>query len=266
MQLHIQTSSSEMIPITDFQYLYDLARCSKCQIFTVLRETNKLYGTSDDCCAIHEIDIPFLVNTDLEFRLDLIDKDMVMMYDKYFVPALYPWVILPSCYWEMYYGGDIIAVFDEELEVYVLKDKTTNNTIHQIQMYKYIAHYDRQRIYFLSQLENFLLRCNQLSNPYVFTEMEKDPIIRKAFDSKAALGRFLCRLNNDQIDVAIYFYKGLFSLAKSDTLNIEIRFDRFNTKEFMATYRPKKKKNPITYNRYGVPFSEKIHCMYKNII
>ena len=27
-----------------------------------------------------------------------------------------------------------------------------------------------------------------------------------------------------------------------------------------------KKKNPLTFNTYGVPFSEKIHCMYRSIV
>ena len=55
-------------------------------------------------------------------------------------------------------------------------------------------------------------------------------------------------------------------MAKADTLEIDIMFDMFNSREFLATYRPKKKKNPITFNKYGIAFSECIHCMYKNMI
>lgn len=266
MQLHIRTSSSDLIPISDFQYLYDLAKCSKCQMFILLQSTNKLYGASDDCSSIHEIDVPFLVNTDLEFRLDSIDKDMIMQYDSYFVPSQYPWVIIPSYYWDMYVGGDIYAQYDSEDNVYKLYDRTTKQPIQQIQMYKTRVQFDYGRRDFINQLENFLIRSPLMLPPHTFIKMEQDPIIRKAFDSKAAMGRFLCILNNGTINVAIYFYKGLFSLSKSDSLEIDIRFDSFNTREFMATYRPKKKKNPITFNRYGVAFQERIHCMYKNIL
>lgn len=266
MQLQIQTSSSELIPISDFQYIYELGRCSKCQIFVLLRRTNKLYGGIDDCGFIHEIDVPFLVNTDLEFRFDATEKDTVARYDSWFVPALYPWVIVPSYYWEMYAGGDIYAEFSNEKDVYLLYDKTTKNPIDQIQMYKHRIQYDHQRTDFINQVSNFLTRCQYLKSPHTFVNMHQHPVIRKAFDSKAAMGRFLCRLTNESIDVALYFYKGLFSLAKADTLEIDIRFDAFNTNQFMATYRPKKKKNPVTFNRYGVPFSERIHCMYMNII
>lgn len=235
-------------------------------MFVLLKSTNKLYGSSDDCSSIHEIDVPFLVNTDLEFRLDTVDKELISKCDSYFIPHKYPWVILPSYYWDMYIGDDIYAEFNDAYDLYVLYDKTTKQPIQQIQMYKHRVQYDRGRNYFINQLSNFLTRLAMLLPPHTFTEMEKHPTIRKAFDSKAAMGRFLCRFTNDHIDVAVYFFKGLFSLSKSDTLEIDIRFDKFNSKEFMATYRPKKKKNPITFNRYGVAFREQIHCMYKNIL
>ena len=123
MQLNIQTSSSEMVPISDFQYLCDLAKCSKCQMFTVLRSTNKLYGANDDCCCIHEVDIPFLVNTDLMFRLDCIDKDLLTQYKNFFIPEKFNWVILPDYYWDMYIGGDLISEYSYTDDQYIILDK-----------------------------------------------------------------------------------------------------------------------------------------------
>ena len=267
MRLSIQTSSSNLIEITDFKYIYDLARCSKCKLFTVLRSTNKLYGSDGDCCAIHEIDIPFLINTDLQFVYDSdIDKSIVQKYDSFFIPAKFPWVILPSVYWEMYIGGDIYEELDSLCDKNILYDKTTKQPIEQIQMYVQRYHHDYQRNVFDNQLDNFLIRLYTLSTPYTFYNMEKDEMIRKVYDSKSIMGRFLCRFKNEYIDVAIYFYKGIFSLAKSDTLELDIRFDKFCTKQFMITYKPKKKKNPVSDNRYGVPYREVIHCMYVNLI
>lgn len=266
MQMRILTSDSELNIISDFQYLYDLAKCSKCQMFILLARTNKLYGSSDDCSSIHEIDVPFLVNTDLEFRLDSIDKELITKYDSFFVPAKYPWVILPSYYWDMYKGGDIYIQFDPNRDVYMLYDRSTKQSIDQIQMYKHRVQYDHGRNDFVNQLEHFFYRSYRLGSPHTFYQVEQHPIIRKAYDSKAAMGRFLCRFTNENIDVAIYFYKGIFTLSKSDTLEIDIRFDKFTTNEFMIAYKPKKKKNPITFNRYGVPFREVIYCMYINII
>lgn len=266
MRLHIQTSGSEMIPITDFQYIYDLARCSKCQMFTLLRSTNKLYGASDDCCCIHEIDVPFLVNTDLYFRLDLIDKAYLDNYKTFFIPDKFNWVILPDYYWDMYIGGDLVEYYDPELDQYILLDKTTKTPIQQIQMYKFRDCNDYDRMNFMNQLDGFLNRIRFLSIPEHFSNIETDTNIRKAFDSKAAMGRFLCRMKNERTDVAFYFYKGLFSLAKADTLDLDIRFDRYDSHLFMATFIPKKKKNPLTFNTYGVSFQERIHCMFINII
>ena len=256
MLLNILTSSSELNIISDFQYLYELARCSKCQMFVLLASTNKLYGTNDDCSSIHEIDVPFLVNTDLEFRLDSVDKDMISKTESFFIPDMYPWVILPAYYWEMYKAGDIYTNHDPIKNCFILYDKTTKTPIDQIQMYRHIVKYDYGRNNFISQLDH----------PHTFYKMEQHPMIRKSYDSKAAMGRFLCRFTNDSIDVAVYFYKGIFTLGKSDTLDIDIRFDRYNRNQFMATYKPKKKKNPLTFNTYGVPFSEKVHCMFRNYI
>ena len=34
----------------------------------------------------------------------------------------------------------------------------------------------------------------------------------------------------------------------------------------MTTFKPKKKRNPLMFNTYGVPFSEKIYCMFRSLI
>lgn len=267
MLLAIQTSVSELIPIGDMQYLYDLAKCSKCQMFILLKSTNKLYGASDDCSSIHEIDVPFLVSTDLEFRLDSIDKNAIYQSETYFVPDRFPWVILPGYYWDMYSNGDIYTEYNSEKDIFNLYDGTTKQIIpDQIHMYKRRVQFDSGRNNFINQLFGYLSRVPNLLNPYTFNHMESNPTIRKAYDSKAALGCFLCKLIDERVSVLFYFYKSLFTLSKSDTLDIDIRFDRFRHNEFMATFRPKKKKNPLTYNKYGVPFSEQIHCMYRNLI
>ena len=266
MLLDIRTSSTEMIPINDFQYLCDLAKCTKCQMFTVLKYTNKLYGASDDCCCIHEVDIPFLVNTDLMFRLDTIDQELLKTYKNFFIPEKFNWVILPDYYWEMYVNGDLIADFDIDQDLVIIKDKTTGIAINQIQMFKVRACNDVPRSIFMNQLEGLINRIPRLKEPSRFIDIHNDKAIREAYDSKAAMGRFLCRMKNDTIDVAFYFYKGLFALAKADSLDLEIRFDRYDTLMFMATFLPKKKKNPLTFNTYGVAFQERIHCMFINII
>lgn len=267
MQLELLTSSFEMKPISDFHYIYDLARCSKCQIFTLLKHTNKLYGVPEyDCAAIHEIDVPFLVNTDLMFKFDSSDRDMLNNYKEFFIPEKFNWVILPDYYWDMYIGGDLISEYSYELNKYIILDKTTKQPIHQIHMYRYRPCDDFQRMEFMNQLSGMLRRFNTLRTPESFSNIHEHPSIRKAFDSKSSMGRFLCRMKNDNIDVLFYFYKALFSLAKADSLDLDIQFDIYETNLFMATFKPKKKKNPLTFNTYGVPFQEKIRVMFINMI
>lgn len=267
MQLNLLTSSSDtgLQIISDFPYLFDLAKCSKCQQFVLLKSTNKLYGGSDDCCCIHEIDVPFLVNTDLAFRIDMTDKELFESYQNYFIPDKFSWVILPDYYWDMYIGGDIVCVFSYDADQYILVDKTTKQPIQQIQMFKYRRSSDFSRVTFMSQLEGLLNRQLTLKQPETFYNLETDANIRTMFDSKAAMGRILCNFKNDNVNVMMYLYKGLFTLAKADTLDLDIRFDAYETSTFMATFKPKKKKNPLKFNSYGVPFQEKIHCMFINI-
>ena len=266
MQLQIKTSHSKMIPIEGFKYIYDLARCSKCQLFILLKQTNKLYGTNEDCSCIHEIDVPFIVNSDLVFKSDPTIKDISMKYEEFFIPSKYDWVIVPSIYWDMYIGGDIISVYSPVNNNFILLDKTTNQPIECIYMGICRERDDFYRKNFIAQLEGFLNRQATLGQPYIFTHMEQNESIRKSYDNKKSIGRVLCNLKTDIKDVAFYFYKGLFSLAKSDTLDLEIRFDIIQSNTFMVSFKPKKKKNPLMFNTYGVPFNEKIHCMYINII
>ena len=266
MLVNIQTSSSEMIPIKDFLYICDLAKCSKCQMFILLQRTNKLYGASDDGCCIHEIDVPFLVNTDLMFRLDMIPKELLESDGNFFIPADFSWTILPAYYWDMYRGGDIKAEYSSDTESFLLIDKTTNQPIQQIHTSKIRYEDDFLMQNFLNQLEGLLLRQSRLLPPITFQNMEQDPIVRKTYDGKTAIGRNACKLKIGDKDIVFYIFKGLFSLAKADTLEIDIRFDAYEKNLFMATFRPKKKKNPLTFNTYGVAFQEKIHCMYINMI
>ena len=265
MQLKIRTSYLDMYPITDFKYLYDLARCSKCQMFILLQSTNTLYGASDDSCSIHEIKVPFLVDSDLFFRVDSTITKIVDQYDSFFIPDKFPWVILPSYYWEMYKSGDLYAEYNPEEDRYNIFDKCTMQQIEQIHSRKCIYSHDFESQNFENQLCGFLSRCKTLAYPEIFCNVENDPGLRKAFDNKTSFGRVLCRMKNDNIDVAFSFYKGLVSLSKADTLDLEIRKDRFNTFSFMATFKPKKKKNPLKFNTYGVPFQEQIHIMFVNL-
>lgn len=265
MLLNIQTSSSEMIPISDFQYLYELARCSKCQMFVVLKNTGKMYGASDDCCVIHEIEIPFLMNTDLIFRVDEIDKDIVYMYDKYFIPAQFPWVILPSCYWEMYQAGDINIVYDAVRSQNILIDKTTLAPIKQFQMYRSLPINDNLSKTFINQLDGLFKRRQFLLPPETIKDIHLNEKLQIAYNSKTAMGRILVSIPTSRGTIAFYFFKGIAPLAKADTMDLDIRFDMFRSNEFMLTFKPVKKKNPLKLNTYGVSFREVIHCMFMNI-
>lgn len=265
MQLQFQTSSTEMIPINDFHYLYELARCSKCQSFVVLKSTNKMYGASDDCSCIHEIFIPFEVSSDLYFRVELEYKDIIPKYKEFFIPEQFPYVIVPDYYWEMYVGGDIEATFIPDYNQYILIDKTTGEMIDQIQMSRTIENLDYMRKNMLNQIECMLKRFNTLESPVTFTGMEKNKSIRKVYDNKTSIGAILLKLQVGNRLAIMYIYKSMYSLAKADMLDIDIQFDKFENSLFMATFRPKKKKNPMTLNTYGMPFYEVIRCMYTNL-
>lgn len=268
MLLNIRTSHSDtgIHYMPDFPYLYDLARCSKCQLFILLSSTNKLYGFIDDCCSIHEIDVPFHVDTDLLFRLDSVSDKSYLDGRKYFAPREFGWFMLPEYYWASYINGDLYSEYDPMINNFVIKDKCTLQPIEFISMRKYRYSDDYMTQDAFNQLDNFIKRQYTLGIPYEFTELEKNPVFRRVYDNKAAIGRQLVKLQSDSGQMILfYIYKSLFTLNKADTLSMEIQFDKFNTSEFMATFKPKRKKNPMLLNTYGTPFEEKIYCMYRNL-
>ena len=155
----------------------------------------------------------------------------------------------------------MIYEYDPRANQYILLDKE-RQSIEYIPMspYRVEINYVYQKM--ITQLEGFFNRFRLLTEPCTFTNIQNHESIRYIYDNKISMGRSLVRLTNENIDVAFYMFKSLFSLAKSDSLDIDIRFDN---SQFMATFKPKKKRNPMTLNTYGVPFVELIHCMYVNI-
>lgn len=264
IQMHFQTSSTSLIPITDFHYIYELARCAKCPNYILLKSTNTLYGFSSDCSCIHEIYVPFQVNTDLTFGFESVKKEM-LENDGFFIPDKYSWFILPNKYWDMYINNQIKYEFDLSLDRYNLYDMQ-GNPIEYIPMSSYRVEMNFTYQKMIQQLEGFLNRLHYLDNPITFKSMHENETVRYIYDNKISIGRSLLKLVSENINVAFYIYKSMFALAKSDTLDIDIRFDRYQSNLFMATFKPYKKRNPISINNpYGVPFNEKIHCMYVNI-
>ena len=273
MQLDILTSSSELNPIQDFKYIFDLARCSKCSVFILLKSTNKLYGAGNSCETIHEIDVPFLVNTDLYFTMptDKEDKAIIDRYESFFIPDKFNYTILPSIYWEAYKAGDLIEKFEDEIcePRFILYDKSTMQPIEQFPTIPLI----RTDSYYLfttimNQVEGLFRRFSTVDrNPIVYPNIHLNETIRSSYDGKTNIGRVLCNLlTPDGRKIGFYFYKSLVPLAKADTMDLEIRFDRMFKSDFLATFKPKKKKNPLTFNTYGVSYSEKVHCMFRNYI
>ena len=231
-------------------------------MFIALRSTNKLYGIVDGLYVIHEIDIPFLLNTDIEFTLSKDAVDIIDKYDSYFVPDEFPWIALPSIYWDMYSSGDIYAYYTEATD-YLLYDKTTKQPLDQVQLHPVM--YNHSRKVFRELMDGYFNRLPTLKEPIVFPEMHKDEAIRTVLDGKSADGAKLCILRNGNYNIPIYMYKGIISMAKNDTLSIDIRYDKFSTGEFMATFKPVKKKDPLKSNKYGIPFRECVHVMYLDI-
>lgn len=263
MQLNIQTSdTTKMIPIDNFHCLCDIARCSKCSAFIL--KNNILYGFNSDCSAIHEIYVPFITNTDLMFILP--SQDILSKYKSFFIPEKYNWVILPDYYWDMYVGGDLDCVYDYNKHIYTIIDKTTKLEIEQIYMNNARPVDDFYGIKVFKQLEGYFNAIRTLGEPHYFTNLEENEVIKYIIGSKSIAGASLVNLTNDQnVNVKFYFFKGLVSLAKSDKLDLEIRFDILQPNLFMATYLPVKKTNPARLKPYGVTFSEKIHCMYMDL-
>lgn len=262
------SDSNNLVLIHNFDILYELARCSKCQMFVVLAATNKMYGFIDDCCSIHEIDVPFKLTYDLIFRFDNIDKEEFFQNSGYFIAKEWDWVILPDYYYPAYVAGDLYAEHDPYYDQYLVRDKGTKQLITgQIKTTRAREVNDTMRHNLMNQLEGYFTRLTMLQEPHYFSGLENNPAIKSIWGGKTAQGRDLVHLQDENVNVAFYMYKSLFSLNMNDSLDAIIAFDKYQTNTFMATFIPKKKKNPIILKELKNSFfySERIHCMFINI-
>lgn len=270
MQLHIRTSNSNsgMIPINGFKYIYEYARCSKCNLFIALQSTNTLYGGNKEFSCIHEMNLPFQLNTDLFLNFLEVDKGIVESNDNFFVPEEWNWVILPEKYWTPYIMGELDIDYDYEKERYnvVEKKQYPFTPIEQIHMFSVRQCNSFDENMFFKNVEAFLNRLPLLSDAKIINDIHLNPIIQEAYNNKTSAGRFVCQIKTENINIVFYFFKSLFSLAKADTLDLMVRFDKFESHIFMASFLPKKKKNPLSYNPDGFVFKESVHCMYINMI
>lgn len=264
MLFQILTSSSELNEISDFKYIYNLAVCTKCNMFIALKSTNKLYGSNPESGIIHEVDIPFLLNSDIEFRvIKGLYESAIEKYESFFIPEAYPWIIIPTVYWDMYRNGDIVSIYSNDTD-YLLYDRNTNQLLDQVQMHPVL--YSFERTVFLNHIESYLRRLPVLGYPITIHGIHNDPTVKKVFTGKTTDGATLCTLTEGNLTVSVFLFKGIFNMAKDDTLDVDIQFDKFNSREFMATFKPIKKKNPLKSSKYGVPFREVIRVMYIDVM
>lgn len=273
MQLQILTSSiSNLCPIYNFKFYLELARCSKCQLFILSKATNKLYGSYSTFCCIHEIDIPFMVETDLVFKLDEVDKEILSNNEDFFIPEDFNYVLLPTKYWDNYIKGELKSVYDKIDGIHKIVDKS-NKSIEQIRIFNtdFTQNYEYQ--IFFNQLNLYLNNLYLYEKPIYITNLESNSSIRNIFDNKVSRGVEYCTLNCGDRKVTFSVFKNLFYLSKSDKLDIEIRFKKYScNKFFILTFIIKKKKNLFNYNNISnnYPdkeyfFKEKVHVMYLNI-
>ena len=127
-----------------------------------------------------------------------------------------------------------------------------------------INDFDRKKM--ITQLDAYFNRTRTLLPRYEFRDIQNHPVIKYIFESKSIAGESVVHLSDSNMNIAFYLFKGMFSLSKSDVLHVDIRFDAFDSNLFVASFKPIKKKNPMTLKTYGVPFSEQIHCMYINLV
>lgn len=246
--------------------MYEYARCSKCNYILALKSTNRLYGANKEFCGIHEIEAPFEIDSDIFINFLLIEKEIFNNYTEFFVPEDYNCIILPIELWNDYISNKLDKEYNYEKERFDIVDRKTRTLVPQINMFnlKPADSYDENM--FFKNVEAFIERQRLLGSPYYVYDFHLNPVVQEVFNSPVSAGSFICELKNDDgLNIVFYIFKSLFSLAKSDKLNLEVRFDRFNTTTFMASFIPIKKKNPLDYNPNNYKYEEKIHVMYLNI-
>lgn len=262
----IYRTSDPVILNTDLWYICECARITKMKFMYLDAKNNKLYGIGDEAFGIHEMNLPFLSNIHLTMYMPAIDKNIVKKYDQFFVDHHFPWAIIPIYYLDMFKAGDIIVDFDMNIPRAILLDKTTKLPIECI--YIRNLNQDIQFDMFNRTLDAFLTRRYRWYNPIYIKDIHKDPnIINGFFNQKSTFGGFIVNIYRKDLNkqIPLTFFKGMIPLNKSDTMDAELYLDRYNKTNYMLVLYPKKKKDPIVGNKYGIPFSDTAYYCYRDI-
>lgn len=252
---------------SDLWYIYECARISKMKFLYVDYISGKMYGIADEAFGIHEMNLPFLNNTDLLLYAPILDKDIIKKYEQFFIPIEFNWAIIPVYYWDMYKAGDIEVNFDISIPRAVLIDKTTKLPIECI----YMRNMDQEIQFhmFITVIDRFFMRKSRWINPIYIKNFHTNPsIINGFFEQKTTFGSFIINIYRDDLkrNIPLTFFKGMIPLNKSDTMDAELYIDSYKKGDYMLVLYPKKKKDPIIGNKYGVPFSDVAYYCYTDLI
>lgn len=265
MQPNIRTSNSQhLVEINDFPYIADLCRISKCRYFFLHQATNSMFGVRDDICTLHQIPIPYAIHTDLLFRNGLLDPEVLNKYSDYFVPEKFPWTIVPTAHYEAYKQG---LFYTFERKGYGQLMLARSDTHELLEYFPTLKIHDEFVVpLFMSQLDGFFTRMQRCGPAYTFTDMEKDPVVRKVYDAKTSEGRSILKLKCGDQWAAFYIYKSMFPLNMNDKLTIQVRFDKLFRNEMLISFYPKRKNSPLARNTYRTPYSQITHMCHLNLV
>lgn len=267
LELLTSSSDSNLNLICDLKHIAEIARVSKTNYIYLSKRFNKIFSTNEEPYCIHEIDIPYLVNTDLLIFAPNFDADGVLSkYENFFIPHDFQWVILPDIYWDMYCNGDIIPRFSYEKGCNELLDKSTMVPIDVIYLWKPEQSYIVSLV--MNTIDSFINTKNDWYYIGAYNNLHLNEKFKRVFfEEKVSFGSIPISLpiTEGSDPITFYFFKGMVSLNKSDFLNAAFFKNKMYANKYMVVLTPTKKKDPIKGNKYGIPFIEQVYFCYLNI-
>ena len=220
-----------------------------CHFYYVSARTHALYGIAEQSTTVRVVPIPdyIEVNASFIFRIETMDKDVIAKYVDFVLLDDMQWALLPlikSGEFE-YYTPFFKPV--SEYQLWTIIDIRNRQEVEFLDLYGVEGSKTTYLRDALQVVESFEA-TRGLSRPVAtFTHMERSPIIKQVFSSRAAMGEKFLPLYFDNRSYGLYIYKNLFTFNKNDRLDITVydRMDCYGV--FEASFDVIHDKNPIKF-------------------
>lgn len=238
-----------------------------CHFYYVDAMSHAIYGMAEESAIIREVKLPsnIEVNASFIFRIDTLDMDIVNTYIDFAMLDDIKWALFPLIKCDEFKDYKPMFKPVTEYKLWTVISSASRLEVEFLDLYGVDGVKETYLRNTLELINGFFASRQMLSSiPIQFRNMDRSPIVREVFTSKASMGTKYLPLYFDSKRYGIFLFKNLFTLNKNDNLTIIIR-DRVDQPElFEACFSVVHEKNSIKFIING-DFIENTYATFVNV-